>query len=752
MNKALNAKLPVLVGAALVIIMILWSYWTLLPPNPLPAGAGLEQFSAGRALAHLEKIAVQPRIPGSSYHSQVRDYLVRQLQQMGLETHVQEYTYIMPDRNNVPFRSCHVHNIVSRMEGYDSSGAILLAAHYDSVSSGTGTGDDAMGVAAILEAVRAIISSGQPKNDIIILFSDGHEYGLFGAKAFAEKHSWANDVQLIFNFEGQGPTGPVYMFETSRNNRWLVEEFVQAVHRPMTDSFSYDVYQLLNFDNDFRIFMDNGYSGLGFAAIADMAYYHSELDSLARLNLRTLQHQGTYALELGRHFGNLDLTEIPQGDSSVFFNYGRHIIHYPSGWALPLAIFAVVMVVLVLLAGLLRGKVRLFGWLTGVALQGAILGTGLVLAAAVRWVFGLNADTYRSPIFFSGIICLSLALACFAILARKKLQAKEWAGAGMVWLTVAVLVSGFAVPNGSHLFVWPLISLTMSMAAVMLLGQKGEARQWLVITAGVIPGLLMLAPLVWMVFTALTLSMVVASTGLLLVFTLLAVPVIQPLVLWGRRHLSIALALGSVLILLWAGLSGYNHKYPQHYDLFYVQDTVSGQAYWASSDSVPHPWVLGFTGSDEKMPLPQIFPYSGRTYFQADTESLELEPPVVQVVEDSTSNGIRTLRLQLTSPRGGHCLTVYLEKGTMVMSTSLNGNHLTDRFQADWIWAVEVLGVAEEGIELEFQVLSGQAVNLLVVDLAHDAPLPDRPDYLIKRPKWPYHSNGTFVATKFYFD
>lgn len=751
MSKAVNAKLNVLISAALVIIMILWSYWTLLPPNPLPAEADLEQFSAGRALAHLEKIAVQPRIPGSSYHSQVRDYLVGQLQHMGLETHVQEYTYIMPDRSNVPFRSCHVRNIVSRIEGYDSSGAILLAAHYDSVSSGTGAGDDAMGVAAVLEAVRALIFSGQPKNDIIVLFSDGHEYGLFGAKAFAEQHSWANDVQLIFNFEGQGPTGPVYMFETSRNNRWLVEEFAQAVPRPMTDSFSYDIYQLLNFDNDFRIFMDNGYSGLGFAAIADMAYYHSELDNLERLNLRTLQHQGSYALGLGRHFGNLDLTEIPQGDSSVFFNYGRLLIHYPSGWALPLAVTAVALAVLVLLSGLLMGKLRLAGWLTGLALHGIILGTGLVLAVAVRWIFGLNADTYRSPTFFSGLICLSLAIAFFAILSGKKLLAKEWAGAGMVWLTVAVLASGFAVPNGSHLFVWPLIFLALSMAAVMLLGQKGEERQWLLITAGIIPGLLMLAPLVWMVFTALTLSMAVAGMGLLLILTLLAVPVMQPLVLWGQKQLSIALALGSVLILLWAGLSGYNPKYPQHYDLFYVQDTA-GQAYWASSDPVPHPWVQHFTGSGERMPLPQIFPYSGRTYFQADTESLELEPPEVQVVEDSTSNGIRTLRLQLTSPRGGHCLTVYLEKGTMVMSTSLNGNHLTDRFQADWIWALEVLGVAEEGIELEFQVLSGQAVKLLVVDLAHDAPLPGRPDYLIKRPKWPYLSNGTFVAAEYNFD
>lgn len=744
------SRLRIAFGVLLIILLTLWSGWVLLPPKPLSVDANPSLFSAERALAHIEVIAAQQRIPGTAYHRQAQEYLLDQFQSLGLEAHIQHETYITPNRSYVPFKTAQVSNIIARIRGQDSTGAIILVAHYDSVTSGPGAGDDALGVAAVLETARVLSSEARPKNDVIFLLSDGHEYGLYGARAFVESHPWAEDVALIFNFEAQGPRGPVYMFETSRDNRWLVRNFAQAIPRAMTDSFSYDVYQMLNFDNDFRIFMDHGYTGLGFAAITDLAYYHSELDSLDRLNLRTLQHQGSYALALGRHFSQLDLRSVNDETSSVYFNFGRLLIHYPSGWAMPLALLAALLAILVLTGGLIQGKLS-FKLFTGFGLQGIILGVGLALVGLLSAGLELNAYTYRSPVFFTGFLLMGLAMAFIGFLILKNLQAKDWAAAAMVWWTIAALTAAVLTPNGSHIFVWPLFSLTLGMAAI-LVGKVDPHRQWLAITAGALPGLLLLAPLVWMVFIALTLDMAVASIGLLLLVIMLMMPVLQPLTLWGQRRLAIALALGTVAVLLWAGLGGYNEAYPQHYDLIYVQDMVSDEALWASSDSSPHPWVQNYTGKSQPSPLPQVFPYSGTYYYNRPTESLNLTPPGAEVLDDATELGVRTLNLRLTSPRGGHTITVYLERGTPIISTSLNGKPVTQRFEADWIWAVEVLGIGEEGIELEFQVPIDQPVNILVVDQAQDAPVRDRPASLIMRPMWPYRSNGTFVAVRYSFE
>jgi hypothetical protein len=56
--------------------------------------------------------------------------------------------------------------------------------------------------------------------------------------------------------------------------------------------------------------------------------------------LRTLQHAGSHALSLARHFGNLDLAKL-QGPDAIYFDLvGRVLIHYPSAWAIPLAVLA----------------------------------------------------------------------------------------------------------------------------------------------------------------------------------------------------------------------------------------------------------------------------------------------------------------------------------------------------------------------------------------------------------------------------
>ena len=63
-----------------------------------------------------------------------------------------------------------------------------MVAHYDSVPSSPGAGDNAASVAAILEAIRALKAGSALRNDLIVLFTDGEELGLLGAKGFVETY------------------------------------------------------------------------------------------------------------------------------------------------------------------------------------------------------------------------------------------------------------------------------------------------------------------------------------------------------------------------------------------------------------------------------------------------------------------------------------------------------------------------------------------------------------------------------------
>src|SRR5881227_1079326 len=62
------------------------------PPVALAANAQLTSFSAERAMKHVLAIAQRPHPIGSAEHDRVRDYLVAQLSNLGLDPQIQNAT------------------------------------------------------------------------------------------------------------------------------------------------------------------------------------------------------------------------------------------------------------------------------------------------------------------------------------------------------------------------------------------------------------------------------------------------------------------------------------------------------------------------------------------------------------------------------------------------------------------------------------------------------------------------------------
>ncbi|MHB8384246.1 MAG: M20/M25/M40 family metallo-hydrolase, partial [Candidatus Binataceae bacterium] len=191
------------------------------PPPVVGARAPAGDFSAARAMPDLRAIAARPHPLASTDNARVRAYLVKCLTELGVTPEIQTATVARTDPSGLRSFAA-VNNIVARIPGSASTGAIMLMAHYDSVPSGPGAGDDSAAVAAILETVRALKTGPPLRNDLIVLFSDGEELGMLGAKAFVENYPALRDVKVALNFEMRGDYGPVVMFQTSADNAWLI--------------------------------------------------------------------------------------------------------------------------------------------------------------------------------------------------------------------------------------------------------------------------------------------------------------------------------------------------------------------------------------------------------------------------------------------------------------------------------------------------------------------------------------------------
>ena len=177
MTNNLSKKL---FGLGFIILAVWYSLWMIQPPDPKPESVPPDLFSAERAIEHIQQIGRYPHPLGSKDNERVRDYIVNELQKMGLNSEIQQG--IAMKRESA--LAGNVKNVLVKIPGSDPKQTIMLMAHYDSVPNGPGAADDGMGVSAILEALRALQSRDALKNNLWVLFTDGEERGLLGRRIF----------------------------------------------------------------------------------------------------------------------------------------------------------------------------------------------------------------------------------------------------------------------------------------------------------------------------------------------------------------------------------------------------------------------------------------------------------------------------------------------------------------------------------------------------------------------------------------
>lgn len=637
---------PERLAAAIVFFpaLVFLSLLPLRPPAVVSADAPPTEFSAARAMRHLEAFAQTPRLTGTPEHARARDYLVSQIEALGLEAVVQDDTRV--SQRGGWADAVRIQNVLTRLEGTQGNATVLLMAHYDTVPYSPGASDNGSGVVALLETLRAL-QAGEPlANDLIVFFPDAEEVGLSGARMF-QQHPWAAEVDLVINFEARGTRGPSIMFETGPGTGPAIGTFASLAPRPLASSYSYDLYRLLPNITDFAVFKQAGKPGFNFAFINDIAAYHSRIDTVERMDPRSLQHHGDYALALSRGFGNHDLATLGDGAERVYFNLPfLGLVVYSTSLVLPLAALSVLLAAAVLYLGFSRKRLRAGSLMIGmVVIPVAVAATAAAVALLGRGLTAIFIDQRglvgHPPLFRLGLILVALAVATALLTAAgRKLGAANLSAGAVVWWLLLTLATAVALPSTSFLLTWPFLFSALALH-LLLRGAEGATpplKTGVLLLLAALPVVLLWAPAVSLVGAAFARG---AETVLPVVVGLVASSLIPQIILLnsGDRRQAIALgvlAIGLGLILKEALTARYDAHRPSKNTLFYALDTETGTASWASWDRKTDAWTSQFLSNDPQELELTRFLFDNARVLSADAPAVDL--PAASVTDRTASS------------------------------------------------------------------------------------------------------------------
>ena len=686
------------------------------PPRALGPNAPADQFSAARAMVHVEQIAGEPHPIGTAANRRVRDYLVQQLEALGAE--VQLHRTVGVTNSGRVIYAGTAENIIGRIKGTNGGPAVMLATHYDSVPPAPGAADAGAGIASILEVIRALKARGPLKSDVLVLFTDGEEEGLLGASGFVNDHpDVVRQIGVVMNFEARGSSGPVMMFETSDGNGWLTREFARAAPHPMASSLAYAVYKELPNDTDMTVFKRAGLAGLNFAFSASFENYHTPRDTPENLDLRSLQHMGANALALTRHFGDAPVAPIRQADRVYFNWFGDRLIHYQAWvvWAVFAAAIALLITVLIV-----AGRRRLIT----VARTAAGFGSLVLLLLAslagahltwwlIHFVAGdrlLVGDTWSNTLLVLGCVMMAAAF-CIALQAWlvKKFGGYNVASGQLIAFTLVTAAVTFASPAASYVFEWPLVFALAGMLVGICVDRPGIR-----VISGVIgatPAILIFAPLTYLLFVLLGLAGISVSVVALLFA--LALAAISPLFVQICRSPRLPAALMLVaslgLVIAGLGLSRFSREHPRRNSIVYSVNADDQKAAWISYDETADVWTQQFLGEDpRRTKIPKFTLGVERPMFSAEAPLLPLERPTATVLSDRIEAGERLLKLHLASRRQANVLLMRLPSEVTIRSLLVNGRfHAIETADAqNSSWFFRYTAPPPEGVEVELRLAS----------------------------------------------
>ncbi|ONM52892.1 Zn-dependent exopeptidase superfamily protein [Zea mays] len=401
---------------------------------PLGADAPRGNFSEGRVLQHLRRLAVDipGRQEGSPGLEAAAQYIKGELQGLAAragpeyrieveETLVSGSFSMMFLRHRVTLGYRNHKNIVMRVSSNvseDDDPSLLVNGHFDSPLGSPGAADCGSCVGICKSCVDLFLC---------MLFNQG-------SHGFIKTHRWNRTIRAFINIEASGSGGTDLVCQSGPGS-WPSRVYAQTAKYPMANSVaqvlaSYlvystslpiidpkylkDMFGIIPGDTDYRIFAEDitNIPGLDIIFVLGGYFYHTSYDTLENLLPGSIQARGENLFNLVKAFTNpmlLKENEISnkaakdgiEDVGAVFFDYLTWFMVFYSRdislilHSLPIAIFLLVPLFLKFPnITLMSWFVTLLGFMRGMVLHtfGVILAIFIpALAAALRLLFTKNA-------------------------------------------------------------------------------------------------------------------------------------------------------------------------------------------------------------------------------------------------------------------------------------------------------------------------------------------------------------------------
>ncbi|KAL8365237.1 hypothetical protein RB595_004169 [Gaeumannomyces hyphopodioides] len=292
------------------------------------------------AWADLQEITRYFHHQNSRKNDDVRDYLLRRMEQIVHENEAQGQTTIFNDlSSNLTFKHYGIpvhyqgNNLYIYIRGQDDvegewwhdatagkpvgKGGVLVNAHFDSVATAYGATDDGMGVATVLQMIRYFTTRGnQPRRGIVALLNNAEEPGLLGAAAFGQS-PLLPFIHTFLNLEGAGAGGRCVLFRTTDQE---VTSAFANVQSPFGSVIGSDGFKLglIRSGTDYSVWHDIfGQRGLDLSFYRPRALYHTNQDDARHANRRSLwqmmANSATTLINLSAETGSDYIGERPDG-------------------------------------------------------------------------------------------------------------------------------------------------------------------------------------------------------------------------------------------------------------------------------------------------------------------------------------------------------------------------------------------------------------------------------------------------------
>ena len=755
-------SLQSLASFLLIVGLVYYSFFSLMPQKGSPSSIAETKFSTERALISLKEITKAPHYIGTKEHARVRNYLIGQLEELGLETQVQEGFVI-----NQKWKSLDKpKNIIAQIKGSENGKSLLLLSHYDSaLTPSYGASDAGSGVVTIFETLRAYKASGKkPKNDIVVLFTDAEEVGLDGARLFVNNHPWAKNVGIALNFEARGSGGPSNMIvETNGGNKNLIEAFMEAdVKFPVASSLMYSIYKMLPNDTDSTVLREGAdIDGFFFAFIDDHYDYHTANDTYDNLDVNTLQHQGEYLLPLVHYFGDSDLNQLKSLDDYVYINLPFFkIVSYPFTWVFPMLLVAIIIFIVLIIYGLrkrvlnLNEVVKGFIPFTLAMIFCGILGFygwKLILLIYPQYQEIQHGFTYNGHTYISFFVLLSLGV-LFGIYYKfsKKINVANLLIAPLIfWLLINIGVAIYL--KGAAFFIIPVF---LGLLSLWILIRKDRPNLILLTIIGSI-AIFIFAPLVQFFPVGLGLKMLVGSC----LFTALLFGILLPVIGFYKfkKTLAMLFVMVASLFFIKAHLSSNfspNRQKPN--SLVYYHDADNNKNYWATYDQELDDWTKEYLG-DSPEPASSYISYASGSKYAKGYQFANIAPnkniPIFKTVlhKDTVINQYKEVSFTIFPQRAVNQISLYTADQANFKSLSFNGeifplnNNLTNAAQK--IKSKELVRYYvsdKDSLVVSYQVSKNQNVSFTVLEYSYD--LLNHPEFTINK-RADYMMPKPFIVT-----